>query len=290
MRIDAHAHLWDVQKGRVDGKPVTPLSGGKSDFGGSLRQMMPPYMTDGKNLAPMFISNMDYARVNGAVITQEEIDGNQDAYLLEAKKAYPERLKICSLFEEGKDVRFDGFDGVKICGGRLRDKDLTHISHIFGEADKRGMFVGIDMADGDTQCASLREMIEEYPSLRVAIGHFGMFTRKGYEEQFRFARYPNVRVESGGITWLFHSEYYPYKGAVDAILRAADICGMEKLMWGSDYPRTMTAITYLQSLDFVEKSTCLSDAEKAMFLGENAKTFYGFSPMADLPYIINMVE
>lgn len=48
----------------------------KSNFGGEIRQILPPYMTDDENTAEHLISNMDYAGVNGAVITQEEIDGN----------------------------------------------------------------------------------------------------------------------------------------------------------------------------------------------------------------------
>ena len=40
--------------------------------------MLPPYITDDENTVERFISNMDYAGVNGAVITQEEIDGNQN--------------------------------------------------------------------------------------------------------------------------------------------------------------------------------------------------------------------
>ena len=42
MIIDAHLHLWKKQSGCVNGKPVFALSGGKSDFGGAIRQMMPP--------------------------------------------------------------------------------------------------------------------------------------------------------------------------------------------------------------------------------------------------------
>ena len=49
MIIDAHLHLWEKQSGCVNGKPVFALSGGKSDFGGAIRQMMPPYMLDGSN-------------------------------------------------------------------------------------------------------------------------------------------------------------------------------------------------------------------------------------------------
>ena len=66
--------------------------------------------------------------------------------------------------------------------------------------------------------------------------------------------------------------------------------GIEKLMWGSDYPRTITAITYKMSYDFVIKSDMLSESEKRMFLGENAEKFYGFTNLPDLPYIKNMSE
>ena len=37
--------------------------------------MMPPYMDDGRNTAERLIANMDYACVNGVVVTQEYIDG-----------------------------------------------------------------------------------------------------------------------------------------------------------------------------------------------------------------------
>ena len=100
----------------------------------------------------------------------------------------------------------------------------------------------------------------------------------------------NVSVESGGITWLYNSEFYPYPSAIRSIREAADWVGMDRLMWGSDYPRTITAITYKMSYDFICKSTELSEEEKSMFLGENACKFYGFKNLPDLPYIKNMSE
>ena len=89
MIIDAHAHLWKKQQGKVNGKCVFPVGDGKSNFGGEIRQMMPPYMNDDENTVERFIANMNYAGVSGAVITQEEIDGNQDSYLLEEYLKYP---------------------------------------------------------------------------------------------------------------------------------------------------------------------------------------------------------
>ena len=97
-------------------------------------------------------------------------------------------------------------------------------------------------------------------------------------------------IESGGITWLFNDEFYPYPSAVKAIEEAASLVGFEKLMWGSDYPRTMTAITYKMSLDFIEKTSEISEENKALFLGENAKKFYGFKDLPKPQKIKNMVE
>lgn len=289
MIIDAHTHLWKNQSGRVDGKPVIALKNGKSNFGGEIRQMMPPYMINGENTADMLISNMDYAGVNGAVITQEEIDGNQDAYLLVAKAVYPDRLRICSLYEENKPFNITGFDGIKICAGRLPTQDLTKHYRVFEVADRNDMFISVDMADGDLQTASLLEMIQQYPDLRIAIGHFGMVTRKGWEEQIKLAGNKNVFIESGGITWLFNSEFYPYPSAVQAINTAAEICGFDKLMWGSDYPRTMVEITYKMSFDFILKSKEISAENKEKFLYKNAKDFYGFDKFEELIPIKNML-
>lgn len=290
MIIDAHLHLWEKQHGMVNGKPVYDIGGGKSDFGGVVRQMMPPYMTDGINSAERLIANMDFAQVNGAVVVQEYIDGNQDEYLLKCKAAYPDRLRVCSLYEETKDYRMDGFDGIKICGGRLTKVKLEELSPLFHEAEEKGMFVAIDLADGEAQVPAMKQLIRECPDLRIAIGHFGMVTVEGWQKQIELACNPNVYIESGGITWLFNAEYYPYPSAVDAILEARDICGMEKLMWGSDYPRTMTAITYRMAQDFITKSEKMTQKEKELFLGLNAAGFYRFPVEDALPYITHMAE
>ena len=290
MIIDAHAHLWKKQAGIVNGKPVYDIGGGKSDFGGEIKQMMPAYMTDGENNVERIIANMDYAQVSGAVITQEYIDGNQDSYLLEAKAKYPERIKICALYEEKEMGDISGFDGIKICAGRLADRNLLNHLYPFELADKYGKFISIDLADGDEQCAMMEEIIAKFPNLRIAIGHFAMVTRDGWLEQIKLARHKNVFIESGGITWLFNYEFYPYPSAVDAINEAASLVGFNKLMWGSDYPRTMTAITYRMSYDFIEKTDKISEENKKLLLGENARNFYGFGDLPVPVKVKNMVE
>lgn len=287
--IDAHLHLWEKQNGKVNQKPVVGVGGGKSDFGGEIRQMMPPYMDDDRNTVERLIANMDYACVNACVVTQEYIDGNQDAYLLESKVKYPERIKICSLYEENDDYLLEGVDGVKICAGRLADPDLKKLLPVFKEVEAAGKFISIDLADGDAQVEDMEYLIAQCPDLKIAIGHFGMVTTPGWQKQIALAKHENVYIESGGLTWLFHKEFYPYPSAIDAILEARDICGIEKLMWGSDYPRTMTDITYIMAVRFIAESDKLTEEEKKAFLGGNAEKFYGFQGLEPMPDRANML-
>jgi predicted TIM-barrel fold metal-dependent hydrolase len=302
--IDAHSHLWLKQDTVVDGLPIRTLENGRSMFMGEVRQMLPPFMTDGRNSAEVFLSNMDYAQVAAAVVTQEFIDGMQNDYLEQVSQQYPDRFFVCGMCEFRKPGFFDqavslaerGFRAIKIPAQRLllpegrvwlTGEEMMKMFHLMEE---RGMILSIDLADGDTQTGEMEEIISECPDLKIAIGHFGMVTRPGWLAQVRLARHPHVRLESGGITWLFNDEFYPFKGAVRAIREAADEVGFEKLMWGSDYPRTITAITYRMSYDFVLKSDELTDDEKRLFLGENARRFYQFGALPELPYIKNMSE
>ena len=302
--IDAHSHLWLKQDTVVDGLPIRTLENGRSMFMGEVRQMLPPFMTDGRNSAEVFISNMDYAQVAAAVVTQEFIDGMQNDYLEQVRQQYPDRFFVCGMCEFRKPGFFDqavslaerGFRAIKIPAQRLllpegrvwlTGEEMMKMFHLMEE---QGMILSIDLADGDTQTGEMEEIISECPDLKIAIGHFGMVTRPGWLAQVRLARHPHVRLESGGITWLFNDEFYPFKGAVRAIREAADEVGFEKLMWGSDYPRTITAITYRMSYDFVLKSDELTDDEKRLFLGENARRFYQFGALPELPYIKNMSE
>ncbi len=302
--IDAHAHLWLRQDTVVEGKEIRTLDNGRSLFMGEIRQMLPPFMIDGRNSAEVFLSNMDYAQVAAAVITQEYIDGLQNDYLWEVQERYPDRFLCCGMvdvreagyLEHGKRLIAQGFTAIKLPANRFLLPGVRvyltsdEMMQLFREMEKNDILLSIDLADGDTQVAEMEEVIAEYPALRITIGHFGMVTRPGWTEQIKLARHDNVRIESGGITWLFNDEFYPFNGAVEVIKEAASLVGIDKLMWGSDYPRTITAITYRMSYDFVLKSKLLTEEEKVKFLRTNAKEFYGFKELIELPYIKNMSE
>lgn len=301
--IDAHSHLWLKQDTRIDGKVIRSLKNGRSIFFDQEVQMIPPFMIDGVNSAEVFLSNMNYAQVGAAVVVQEIIDGNQNEYLLDVQKRFPDRF-FCMGMVDFKDNDFStdnlliqvaalhaqGFKGIAIPGHRIKGS-LLKAMPMFKFMEENGMILSMCLAEDEKQIAEMVEVIKECQNLKVAIGHFGMVTTPFFQSQVKLAALgPNVMVESGGITWLYNSEFYPYPSAIKSIREAADLVGMDRLMWGSDYPRTITAITYKMSYDFVLKSDELTHEEKALFLGENAMQFYGFKELPELPYIKNMSE
>ena len=308
MIIDAHSHLWLRQDTSWNGLPIRTLKNGRSLFLGEEVQMIPPFIIDGKNTAEIFLSNMDYAQVSAAVVVQEFIDGLQNGYLREVQRQYPDRFLTCGMadylqdgfYEQVLKLIAEGFRGIAIPGHRLMGRSLvsSEMMRMFRLMEANHVFLSITLEDGDRQVEELEEVITACPSLKIAIGHLGManppqtpcWENESWRRQILLARHKNVMIESGGITWLYNAEFYPFPSAIRAIREAASLVGMEKLMWGSDYPRTITAITYRMSYDFVVKSQELSDEEKRLFLGENARRFYGFKELIALPYIKNMSE
>lgn len=302
--IDAHSHLWLRQDTSWNGMPVRTLTNGRSFFLTEEVQMVPPFMIDGVNSAEVFLSNMNYAQVGGAVVVQEFIDGIQNDYLAKVKSDYPERFFVfgmCDYFKPGfydtaASLIDSGFKGIAIPGHRLILSDgrvnlnSPEMMKMFHLMEDKGVILSLCLAENNLQNGEIKEVIEECPRLKIAIGHFGMVTAPGWEDQIKLALNDNVMIESGGITWLFNKEFYPFNGAVRAVREAIDMVGADKLMWGSDYPRTITAITYKMSYDFILKTNDLTDREKRLFLGENAEKFYGFNNLPDLPYVKNMSE
>ena len=306
--IDAHSHLWLQQDTSWDGKPIRSLRNGRSIFLGEEVQMIPPFIIDGRNTAEVFLSNMDYAQVSAAVVVQEFIDGLQNDYLAEVSRQYPDRFFVFGMADyrqegfcqQAEGLIQQGFKGIAIPGHRLMGQPLTSDAMIqmFRLMEREGALLSITLEDGDRQTGELSEVIAECPRLKIAIGHLGManppqtpcWENESWRRQISLARHENVMIETGGITWLYNSEFYPFPSAVRAIREAAGLVGFDKLMWGSDYPRTITAITYRMSYDFLLKTQELTDDEKQLLLGENARRFYGFKNLKELPYIKNMSE
>ncbi len=287
MIVDAHLHIWDHIDGSVGNeRPVRAVGNGVITIGGDAVLGMPATFTDCNARAEMVLGEFDAAGVDAGVIVQEYLDGEQNDYLLRTAASYPDRFfmyglldwfDVDSVYPEAIKLFDQGYRGLKLCAGHLVGKvklDDARLLPVYEHMAAHGKYLSVDLAEGDEQAVELENIIKGFPGLKVAIGHFGMPTRGGWPSQLNLCRYENVMLESGGIIWLYRDEGYPFDNAIGAILEARDVVGIEKLMWGSDWPRTMVDFTYRQSLDFVRESEALTQDEKDLFLGGNAERFY----------------
>ena len=292
--IDAHMHIWERVNGQVRGeKAVLPLANGKIRIGDDELLGMPAHMTDCAALAEMIIGEFDAAGVAAGVVVQEYLDGPQNDYLVKVSEHYPGRFfvhalpnffRLESVVEEAFGLFERGFQGLKLCAGHLLEKmslDDNMLFPIWERMESEGLVLAVDFSEGEHQVTAFESVLAAYPRLKVAIGHFGMPNRDGWPGQLRLCRHENVFMECGGIIWLYRGEGFPFVAAQGAIRKAIDEVGVEKLMWGSDWPRTMVDFTYRQSLDFVRLESCLDDLEKKAFLGGNALKLYGFSQVCE---------
>ncbi len=292
--IDSHMHVWDRVNGQVGGeKAVLPLGNGKICIGEDEMLGMPAHMTDCAALAELVIGEFDAAGVAAGVVVQEYLDGPQNDYLLDVSERYPGRFFVHALpdFFRADEVAAEayglfeaGFRGLKLCAGHLLGKlnlDDRRLFPIWERMEAEGLVLAVDFSEGEHQVVEFEKVIADYPRLKVAIGHFGMPSRDGWPGQLRLCRHENVYMECGGIIWLYRAEGYPFAAAQGAIRKAIDEVGAEKLMWGSDWPRTMVDFTYRQSLDFVRLENFLNAQEKEAFLGGNALRLYGFSQVCE---------
>lgn len=265
------------------------------EIGNERVQGMPAYMLDCRALAEMVVAEFDAAGVSAAVVVQEYMDGPQNEYLAEVVKRWPGRFfahGLANFFapdavaDEAFELLDRGFRGLKLPADHLLGKlrlDDERFMPIWRRMERDGCVLAVDLSEGANQVPQMEAILAACPQLKVALGHFGMPNRGGWPGQLRLARHANVYLETGGIIWLYRREQYPFSGAVEAIVAAAKEVGMEKLMWGSDWPRTMVDFTYRQSLDFIRQSDRLSDRDKALLLGGNAQHLYGFSPPSEPP-------
>ena len=92
MIVDAHAHIFPEVHGLTASGPTRGTGFGRLTAGSETIQLIPPYGLQTIFTPEMLIANLDWARVDKAVLLQGPFYGECNAYVLEALHQYPDRL------------------------------------------------------------------------------------------------------------------------------------------------------------------------------------------------------
>lgn len=289
-RIDAHVHLWETVNGFWDGEPTSNVGSrnGRIRKGAEEFQMMPHAFDDSRSSAERLIVYLDAHGIDLAVALQEWMDGAQDDYLAEAKRRYPERLRVMSLLpvhvadDPGAYVQAlarGGLDGVLYSHRTLDARpdfrlDDARLEPVWTWLALRGQPAVFKLPPGARQTAELEAVALRHPELTLVASHLGLPRHAGWMDQVRLARYPNVFLDCGGLTAFYKAEGFPFPTARAALRFAIQEVGAHKIMWGSDYPRTLVDFSYKQNIDWIAEGGYFSAEEQVWLLGRTAARVY----------------
>lgn len=308
MIIDAHAHIFPAVKGKTADGLTRSIGYGRVLAGDRMIQLMPPFCIDTQHTPEMLIAQMDFAGVDGAVLLQGPFYGECNSYAVKAVKKFPHRFSAMAYFDPWSQNPFRHFQsicragifrGVKIefsvptgfsgiYKGITLDSD--ELEWLWEELEKRKMVLTLDLGaigSPSYRTEDVKRIAERHPRLKIVIAHLGQPVPAldtdpdlydMWETQLKLAKMPNIWFDTASLTAYFQEEGYPFESARKYFIKALEMAGSEKIMFGSDIPGTTVHATYYQQKQMVELFVeCLDWHERKKILGENALKVY-FEP------------
>jgi len=272
MVIDAHHHLWNYQPEKHQWIDDT-MTSIRRDF-------------KGEELAKV-LSEHD---VSGTVLVQVDQSEAETFWLVEQAIKFPFILGVVGWVDLRSDQspdRLAHFSTFSIIKGFRHIAQAEPDDFLLGDAFQQGLdFLQdfnftYDLLIYPTQLESAIRLIEEFPDQLFVIDHLAkpLIKEDLLEPWARnikiISQFPNVFCKvSGMITEADHRDW-TYEQLVPYLDIVFESFGVNRLMFGSDWPVCLLAGQYDQVLSVVERYLSkFSQQEKDLILRENATNFY----------------
>lgn len=272
-KIDAHQHFWKFDPVR-DSWITEDMEVIRRDF-----------------LPPDLMHILMHNHIEGCIAVQASQTEKENQFLLNLAAAYPFIKGIVGWVDLQADdveerLKFYSMQD-KMVGFRHVLQGETQRDIMLNPAFKRG--IGLLQKYGFTydvlifpdQLTYIAQLVAEFPEQLFVIDHIAKpdiknHEVKDWEKNIReVAKYPNVYCKVSGMVteanW-YGWEEEDFKPYMDVVF---DAFGIDRLMFGSDWPVCMVAGGYNRVIKMVRHYTAnLTDAEKVKFWGGNAFKFY----------------
>ncbi|KQP11810.1 amidohydrolase [Pseudorhodoferax sp. Leaf267] len=236
--VDSHAHVF------VRGLPLAPRRRHAPDYDAPLAH---------------YLALLDAHGVSHAVLVQPSFLGTDNAHLLQALHAAPQRLRGVAVVEPGIDAHaLQALHRAGVCGLRLNlvglplpDLAQPAWQGLLARVRALDWHVEVHRDAGDLARAA-QPVLEA--GCRLVVDHFGLPGSAGVSDWL-------LRAAAGGRTWVKLSAAYrswpgasgpQARGAAQALLQAF---GPERLLWGSDWPHTQ----HRERVDYSAAHAALAD-------------------------------
>lgn len=280
--IDAHLHVWDLDRAHYDwpdeSVPELFRSIGFEEVRGALRE----------------------ARIDQVVLVQAADDSDDTATMIRTADAYPEIAGIVAYVplerpDEAHDALVALRQDPRVVGVRALIHDQADPDWILRPDVDEGLGVleALDVpfdyvAVLPRHLEHLPVLGERHPGLRIVIDHLAKPPigdpasarwSGGAWERLMASAAENPRV-SAKVSGLYSATRDPAAWTIDEVRpfveRARDLFGPERLLYGGDWPVSLTAGGYARCFEALSSIFAeWPEAESAGVLGENARRFYG---------------
>lgn len=246
------------------------------------------------------VAEMDAAGVDVAIDCPPIWDDAANDYAVEAHQAHPDRFLTHAWVDL---LQPDSRERLRACKQRpgvvgLRFLTASPVLHgdspatmnrirwpeeeldwFWEEAEALGLPLAVC---GHAILPHVEKRAQQHPGLKITLDHFGAISMnpadglKQLPGLETLARLPNVAIKVTAAPG-YASDPYPHPSVHDAIRRLYDSFGPERLFWGSDVTRLRGSWRQCLTL-FTEELPWLSEADKALIVGQAFCDWHGISP------------
>ena len=241
------------------------------------------------------IAAMDAVGVDGALLVSPFTMYRYDAsYAIDVYKAHPDRFRLIKPVDPADPAVAEtiadwaatpGTVAVRIMmrGGVATDPADPGLNRVLAAAGHHGLAVNL-MATGRLPLAG--QLAARNPGTQVVIDHLGLPQPHdppappqpwaALPTLLALAAYDNVAVKISGACTLSH-EPFPYKDIWDPLGRIFDAFGFARCMWGTDWTRAVSLLTYEQGVESFRVTDRLSASDRTALMGVSLQRIYKLS-------------
>lgn len=274
MRIDAHQHYWQIDRGDYGWiTPQLPVLY-RDYFPEHLHPSLEKHGMDKTILvqAAPTLEETDYmlalsdtSDTIGGVVGWLDVNDPDYRAHYERFSKHPKFVGFRVMIQEMPDA------------DEVLDASFIEALRYFAAKD-----VPIDLLVVSHQLKSVTELLNLVPGLRGVIDHIAKpRIAEGKLDPWKsqmaeIAKHPGIYCKLSGMVTEADHEHWKLSDFAAYIRHILDVFGTERVMFGSDWPVCLLAANYDQVVEVLEQSLppSWSDSEKARLFGLNAKEFY----------------
>ena len=274
MRIDSHQHFWkfDPIRDQWITEEMTEL---RKDF-------LPG------DLLPLLQQN----NIDGCIAIQADQSLEETNFLLELAEANPFIKGVVGWVDfQAADIadklaHFSSFKKLKgfrhIVQSEKDEKFLAREAFCNGISLLKEYGFKYDILVYPPQLKSVLEFVQRFPDQPFVIDHMAkpdILNKRIWDwenDMKKISKFPNVYCKISGLVTEAEINDWELKDFNPYIQFILEEFGLEKVMFGSDWPVCLLAANYREVCDIVEQNSLhLTEEEKEKLWGNNAAKFYG---------------